>query len=65
MCDIPADISKDELERRIAAFGAGHFGIDPTVTLHGRRFAYVRAETPTSSDTPSIVPEQPLVEAAE
>jgi methionyl-tRNA formyltransferase len=36
MCDIPADISKDELERRIAVFGAGHYGVSLTVTLHGR-----------------------------
>lgn len=65
MCDIPLDVSKDELERRLAAFGTGHFGIDPMVTLHGHRFAYVRAEAPMSADAPSIVPEQPLVEAAE
>ncbi|MBI3704892.1 MAG: methionyl-tRNA formyltransferase [Rhizobiales bacterium] len=65
MCDIPLDIAKDELERRIAAFGTGQFGIDPTVTLHGHRFAYVKDETPMSVDAPSMVPEQPLVEAAE
>ncbi len=40
MCDIPADISAEELERRIYAFGAGHFGIHPTVTVNGRKFRY-------------------------
>lgn len=63
MCDIPAAISKDDLDRRIAAFGSGHFGIDPTVTLHGHRFHYVRAVSPT--EAPSIAPDRPLVEAAE
>lgn len=65
MCEIPADISKDDLDRRIEAFGAGHFGIDPTVTLHGHRFTYVRAGTPANADAPSIAPELPAVEAVE
>jgi len=65
MCDIPPDIARDELERRIAAFGTGHFGIDPTITLHGHRFAYVRSTTPADIEAPSIVPEQPVREAAE
>jgi len=38
MCDIPFDISKDELDRRIKVFGAGHFGMFPTIRLHGRQF---------------------------
>lgn len=38
MCDIPHDIAKDDLDRRLAAFGGGHFGTVPTVTLHGHRF---------------------------
>lgn len=65
MCDIPLDVAKDELDRRVAAFGTGYFGIEPTVTLHGHRFAYVSTAAPKSADAPSIVPEQPLVEAAE
>jgi methionyl-tRNA formyltransferase len=40
MCEIPLDISKDELDRRVQAFGAGHFEIFPTLTLHGRQFSY-------------------------
>jgi methionyl-tRNA formyltransferase len=52
-CDIPADVGKDELERRLAAFGAGHFGNVPTVTLHGHTFRYV----PPAADAPPLVPE--------
>jgi methionyl-tRNA formyltransferase len=40
LCDIQSNVSEDELDRRIEAFGAGHFGISPTVTLCGRRFRY-------------------------
>ncbi len=49
MCDLPLDISQKELERRIEAFGAGDFGVDLTVTLHGHKFRYVppAAETKT------------------
>ena len=65
MCDIPVAIAKDDLDRRIAAFGAGHFGIDPIVTLHGYRFHYVRPDAPATTEAPAIVPDQPIVEAAE
>ena len=41
MCDIPFNISQEELDRRIDVFGAGHFGVAPTITLHGHRFRYV------------------------
>jgi hypothetical protein len=44
LCDIPIDITKDELDRRLAAFGAGHFGVMPTITLHGHRFRYEGAD---------------------
>ena len=56
MCDIPADISKDELERRIAVFGAGHYGLSLTVTLHGSEFRYTAPEVEHKVDAPSIVP---------
>jgi hypothetical protein len=45
MCEIPFDISKDELERRIKVFGAGHFGIFPTIRLHGRQFRWVESKS--------------------
>lgn len=38
MCDIPADISKYELMRRMAAFHDDFRGMWPTVTLHGVEF---------------------------
>jgi len=44
MCDIAPDISKEELDRRIEVFGAGYFGIFPTVRLHGRLFRYAADE---------------------
>ena len=44
LCDIPVDITKDELDRRLNAFGAGHFGVMPTITLHGHRFRYEGAD---------------------
>jgi methionyl-tRNA formyltransferase len=41
ICDIPLDIRKDELERRIRVFGASHYGIAPTIHLHGIPFRAV------------------------
>ena len=41
MCDIPLDISKEELDRRIEVFGAGHFGLFPALKIHGHEFRYV------------------------
>jgi methionyl-tRNA formyltransferase len=46
ICDIPLDISKPELDRRIKVFGGNHFGIAPTINLHGIEF---RAVLPQSS----------------
>jgi methionyl-tRNA formyltransferase len=64
MCDIPVDVAKDDLDRRILAFGGGHYGLSPTVTLHGHQFRYVKAEddagAPDSNLTPGV-----LAEAAE
>jgi methionyl-tRNA formyltransferase len=45
ICDIPLDISKPELDRRIKVFGGNHFGIVPTINLHGIEF---RAVSPQS-----------------
>jgi hypothetical protein len=41
ICDIPVDIRKDELERRIKVFGVGHGGMAPTIHLHGIPFRAV------------------------
>ena len=46
ICDIPLDISKPELDRRIKVFGGNHFGIAPTINLHGIEF---RAVSPQPS----------------
>lgn len=58
LCQISADISQDELERRIGVFGAGHFGISPTITVHGRKFRFIAEE-----EAPSIVPDAPAAPA--
>jgi methionyl-tRNA formyltransferase len=41
ICDIPLDIPKDELDRRIRVFGGNHFGVSPTINLHGVEFRAV------------------------
>jgi methionyl-tRNA formyltransferase len=41
ICDIPLDMSKHELDRRIKVFGGNHFGIAPTINLHGIEFRAV------------------------
>ena len=54
MCDIPLDISKEELDRRIEVFGVGHFGIVPTIRIHGRQFRYGESQTATKPDSSNI-----------
>ncbi len=44
ICEIPLDISKDELHRRVEVFGDNHFGIAPTINLHGVEFRAVRSK---------------------
>ena len=41
ICDIPLDISKEELERRMRVFGGHQFGMSPTIHLHGVEFRAV------------------------
>jgi methionyl-tRNA formyltransferase len=41
ICDIPLDISKEELDRRLRIFGANHFGLSPAIRLHGVEFRAV------------------------
>ena len=41
MCEIPLDITKSELDRRIKVFGSNHFGMTPTINLHGVEFRAV------------------------
>jgi methionyl-tRNA formyltransferase len=41
ICEIPLDIPKEEFDRRIRVFGGNHFGISPTINLHGVEFRAV------------------------
>lgn len=43
MCEIPLDIAKNELDRRIKVFGGNHFGMSLTINLHGVEFCAVSA----------------------
>jgi methionyl-tRNA formyltransferase len=49
VCDIPLDIPKDELERRLKVFGGNHFGMCPTINLHGIEFRAVLPPTRQSA----------------
>ena len=59
LCDIPADIAADELERRIKAFGGNHFGVTPAIKLHGIRFALA----PQQADVPRVLAQAPRAPA--
>ena len=41
MCEISLDLPRDEFDRRLRIFGANHFGISLTITLHGVEFRAV------------------------
>ncbi|MDB5653020.1 MAG: hypothetical protein JWQ94_633 [Tardiphaga sp.] len=41
ICDIPLTIAPEELDHRIKVFGTDHFGIVPSIDLHGFRFRAV------------------------
>jgi methionyl-tRNA formyltransferase len=41
ICEIPLDIDKEEFELRLRVFGANHFGIAPSIHLHGMEFTAV------------------------
>jgi len=62
MCDIPLDISKDELDRRLEAFGGNYGGVGPMINLHGVRFALAADETAGPAPHPS--PPQPAFACA-
>jgi len=64
MCEIPADITPDDLDRRIAAFGGGHFGTFPTLTLHGHRFRLADADGKAAVESPALAPAEPRSMAA-
>jgi methionyl-tRNA formyltransferase len=41
ICSIPLDITPEELERRMRLFSGNHFGVSPTIHLHGVEFRAV------------------------
>jgi methionyl-tRNA formyltransferase len=41
ICNIPLDITKEELDRRMRAFGGNHWGMGPTIHVHGVAFRAV------------------------
>src|SRR6202035_651605 len=51
ICDIPLDIPKDELDRRLRVFGGNHFGICPTINLHGIEFRAVLPAAALASES--------------
>jgi hypothetical protein len=44
ICEIPLDIAKADLEQRVKVFGTDHFGIVPSIGLHGFKFRVVTNE---------------------
>ncbi|MDB5619571.1 formyltransferase family protein [Tardiphaga sp.] len=44
ICDIPLTIAPDKLDHLIKVFGTDHFGIAPSIGLHGFRFRAVVSE---------------------
>ena len=46
ICDIPLDISKEELDRRMRVFGCNHWGMAPAINLHGVEFRAVPSPLP-------------------
>jgi len=63
LCDIPPDVSRDELERRMAAFGDGRLGVAPTLTLHGQKFSCSGTVAVAAANAAGAAAEQPLVPA--
>jgi methionyl-tRNA formyltransferase len=56
MCDIPLDISKKELDRRVDAFSEDFRAIHPTITLHGVRFCMMKDQLPAVQDPAAGLP---------
>jgi methionyl-tRNA formyltransferase len=46
MCNLAPDISRDELDRRIRAFGGNSFGLGLTLELHGAQFVLATPSPP-------------------
>jgi methionyl-tRNA formyltransferase len=67
VCAIPLDIAKEELDRRVRAFGHNHFGLLPTITLHGIEFRAVAPPPPAAAAiaaNPTVSAKQPARQPA-
>ena len=67
MCEIPLDVAKNELDRRIKVFGGNHFGMSLTFNLHGVEFCAVSAPSiqqveDSPHGTPSRLPMKATME---
>ena len=60
-CDIPGDIGRDELDRRIAAFGHAPLGDTPTIIVHGHTFRYVPPASEAEPAAPAAPPPRKAV----
>ena len=52
---VPATISKDDMDRRIAAFGKAYLGDGLTITLHGHQFRYIAPDAKPPVDAPADI----------
>lgn len=64
LCDIPVDISREELERRMAVFSKGRLDAVPTVTLHGHEFRYSEADTIAAAEAAKATAIAPIAAAS-
>jgi methionyl-tRNA formyltransferase len=56
ICDIPPDITKEDLDRRMRAFGGNHWGMLPTIRLHGVEFRAVVQNVLEQQPAPLSIP---------
>jgi len=56
ICDIPPDIEREELDLRVKAFANNHFGVQPTITLHGYTFRLVYDTPPPGTIVTEAAP---------
>lgn len=58
ICSIPLDIERQELAHRVKVFGTDHFGIVPSIGLHGFKFRVVVPETESKAAESQIAESQ-------
>ena len=55
MRTVPVTVTKDDLDRRVTAFGAPDSGDELCITLHGHRFRYVAPEAEAPQEEPELL----------